>query len=284
MSKQLEYPEFKENISNCSIKNLATDTYLKNTQGGLFAKGEVFRVCNDIYHAGFSDCYLQALESYQARAYTIIAVYKEQKLWGLLAVYQNTTPRHWQSDEINLLLQIANHLGIAIKQTELLEETQQQATKLTEALKQLKQSQTQLIQTEKMVSLGQLVAGIAHEINNPINFIHGNLYHVSEYIKELFGFLNIYRQYCPQSNSKIQEHLNVSDLEFLIEDLQKTLSSMEIGTARISQIVLSLRNFSRLDESPAKAVNIHQGIDSTLLLLGHKLNIKNNSNRSIEII
>ncbi|MDF5724023.1 MAG: GAF domain-containing protein [Rhizonema sp. PD37] len=284
MSKQLEYPELRKNISNCNIQTLATDTYLKDTQGGLFTKGELFRVCNDIYNAGFSDCYIQVLESYQARAYTIIAVYKEQKLWGLLAAYQNTSPRHWQSDEIHLLLQIANHLGIAIKQTELLDETQQQATKLTEALKQLKQSQTQLIQTEKMVSLGQLVAGIAHEINNPINFIHGNLYHVGEYVNELLGVLNIYRKYCTQSNSKIQEYLKSSDLEFISKDLQKTLSSMEIGTARVNQIVLSLRNFSRLDEAPVKAVNIHQGIDNTILLLGHRLQSKNNSNRSIEII
>lgn len=191
MSKQLECPEFRENVSNCSIKNLATDTYLKDTQGALFAQGEVFRVCSDIYNAGFSDCYIQTLESYQARSYTIIAVYKEQKLWGLLAVYQNATPRHWQSDEINLLLQIANHLGIAIKQAELFGETQQQAKKLTQTLKQLKQSQTQLIQTEKMVTLGQLVAGIAHEINNPVNFIYGNLAHVREYVKELLSVINI---------------------------------------------------------------------------------------------
>ena len=284
MSKQLECPEFRENVSNCSIKNLATDTYLKDTQGALFAQGEVFRVCSDIYNAGFSDCYIQTLESYQARAYTIIAVYKEQKLWGLLAVYQNATPRHWQSDEINLLLQIANHLGIAIKQAELFGETQQQAKKLTQTLKQLKQSQTQLIQTEKMVTVGQLVAGIAHEINNPVNFIYGNLAHVREYVKELLSVINIYREYSPQLNSKIQEKLNKNDLDFLIEDLPKILSSMEIGTERISKIVRALRNFSRLDEAQAKGVNIHEGIDSTLLILRHKLNVKVHSNRCIEIV
>lgn len=284
MSKQLECPEFRENVSNCSIKNLATDTYLKDTQGALFAQGEVFRVCSDIYNAGFSDCYIQTLESYQARAYTIIAVYKEQKLWGLLAVYQNATPRHWQSDEINLLLQIANHLGIAIKQAELFGETQQQAKKLTQTLKQLKQSQTQLIQTEKMVTVGQLVAGIAHEINNPVNFIYGNLAHVREYVKELLSVINIYREYSPQLNSKIQEKLNKNDLDFLIEDLPKILSSMEIGTERISKIVRALRNFSRLDEAQAKGVNIHEGIDSTLLILRHKLNVKVHCNRCIEIV
>jgi len=284
MSKQWECPELRENVSKCSIKNLATDTYLRDTQGGLFAHGKVFRVCSDIYNAGFSDCYIQTLESYQARAYTIIAVYKEQKLWGLLAVYQNTTPRHWQSDEINLLLQISNHLGIAIKQAELLRQTQQQAKKLTQALKDLKQSQTQLIQTEKMVSLGRLVAGIAHEINNPVSFIYGNLNHVKEYVKELLSVLNIYREHSPELNSKVQEHLDLSDLEFLAEDLPKIISSMKIGTERISEIVRSLRNFSRLDEAESKAVNIHEGIDSTLLILGHRLNVKTHSTRCIEIV
>ncbi len=284
MSRQQECLELKENISNCSVKNLATDTYLKDTEGELFAHGKVFRVCNDIYNAGFSDCYIHILESYQARAYTIIAVYKEQNLWGLLAVYQNTTPRHWQLDEINVLLQISNHLGIAIKQAELLQQTQEQAEKLTQALKQLKQSQTQLIQTEKMVSLGQLVAGIAHEINNPVSFIYGNLNYVKEYIKELLSVLNIYRIYSPELNSKVHEHLDTSHLEFINEDLHKIISSMEIGAERISQIVRSLRNFARLDEAQSKAVNIHEGIDSTLLILGHRLKIKTHPNRCIRIV
>ncbi|HEY9692729.1 MAG TPA: AAA family ATPase [Oculatellaceae cyanobacterium] len=145
---------------------------------------------------------------------------------------------------------------------------------LQQTLTELQQTQTQLIQTEKMSSLGQLVAGIAHEINNPVNFIHGNILHASEYIDGLLNLVNLYQEQYPNSTPKIQDEIEAIDLEFLSEDLPKVLDSMQIGSERIRQIVLSLRNFSRLDEAEMKKVDIHEGIDSTLLILQHRLKAK----------
>ncbi|MGI0492251.1 amino acid permease [Alkalinema pantanalense CENA528] len=138
-------------------------------------------------------------------------------------------------------------------------------------LQDLQQTQTQLIQAEKMSSLGQLVAGIAHEINNPVNFIHGNLKHLHEYTDNLLELIDHYQAHYPKPVDQITDLTEDMDLEFLREDLPNMLGSMRMGTDRIRQIVLSLRNFSRLDESDCKAVNIHEGIDSTLLILQHRL-------------
>ncbi|MHC5723628.1 MAG: sensor histidine kinase [Nostoc sp.] len=141
-------------------------------------------------------------------------------------------------------------------------------------LKELENTQSQLIQTEKMSSLGQLVAGIAHEINNPVNFIYGNISHAREYTKDLLDLVELYQQsYCPPT-PEIHEQLYTIDLDFLQHDLPKVLDSMKMGAERIRQIVLSLRNFSRLDEDGMKAVDIHEGMDSTLLLLQNRLKAK----------
>ena len=157
----------------------------------------------------------------------------------------------------------------ALRQSEARE--REKATQLSVALKKLKQTQAQLVQTEKMFSLGQLVAGIAHEINNPVNFIYGNLSYASEYAHNLLELVHLYQQYYPNPVPDIQEQAEAIELDFLKEDLPKLLGSMKIGTERIRQIVLSLRNFSRYDEAEMKLVDIHQGIDSTLLILGHRL-------------
>ncbi|OYD88461.1 serine/threonine protein kinase [Nostoc sp. 'Peltigera membranacea cyanobiont' 213] len=146
---------------------------------------------------------------------------------------------------------------------------------LSETLEQLQHTQSQLIQTEKMSSLGQMVAGVAHEINNPINFIYGNLTYTNEYCQDLLHLIERYQHYYPQPFVEIQEELEAIDLNFLKSDLQKLLQSMKVGTDRIRQIVLSLRNFSRLDEAEMKSVNLHEGIDSTLLILHHRLENKN---------
>lgn len=153
---------------------------------------------------------------------------------------------------------------------------EQRTNELNEALESLKQAQTNLVQGEKMSAIGQLVAGLAHEINNPVNFIHGNLSHVKEYTQDLLDFVQLYQKHYPNPVAEIQIRGAEIDLEFLQADLVKMLDSMKIGTDRICELVLSLRNFSRLDEACCKAVDIHLGIDSTLLILQHRLKAKAN--------
>lgn len=146
-----------------------------------------------------------------------------------------------------------------------------QAAQLQEAYEQLQNAQIQLVQSEKMSSLGQMVAGIAHEINNPATFINGNISHTYNYFHDLIELLSLYQECYPSPVPQIAEKVKELELDFLKEDLPKMLNSMRVGVERISNIVLSLRNFSRLDESEMKLVDIHEGIDSTLLILQHRL-------------
>ena len=143
--------------------------------------------------------------------------------------------------------------------------------RVSEYTQELKQTQSQLIQTEKMSSLGQMVAGIAHEINNPVNFIGGNIDYANQYIQDLTDLVTLYQEYYPNPPDAILERIEDIELEFLREDLPKTLSSMKIGADRIREIVVSMRNFSRSDDGNMKSADIHEGIDSTLVILNHRL-------------
>ncbi|HEY9897212.1 MAG TPA: response regulator [Candidatus Sericytochromatia bacterium] len=160
---------------------------------------------------------------------------------------------------------------------------EQRTADLDRVVKNLKDAQLQLVQGEKMSLLGQLVAGIAHEINNPINFVHGNLHHATEYVQELLALVELYQQQLPAPIVEIQQRAQDIDLEFLRTDLVKLLDSMKIGTDRIRELVISLRNFARLDEADCKSVNLHDGIDSTIVILQHRLKAQPNSS-GIQII
>ncbi|MDF5709771.1 MAG: response regulator [Nostoc sp. S4] len=148
---------------------------------------------------------------------------------------------------------------------------------------ELQQTQTQLIQAEKVAALGQLTAGIAHEVNNPINFIAGNLNFMEKYVQEIVSLLHLYQKYLPNPPDEIQTAIQKNDISFLLNDLFKIIQSMQVGTSRVIEIVSSLNNFSRHREAGKKLANLHEGIESTLLILGHRF--KANAHRpAIQII
>jgi DNA-binding response OmpR family regulator len=153
----------------------------------------------------------------------------------------------------------------------------EKARELELTLGELKSTQTQLIQAEKMSSLGRMVAGIAHEINNPISFIFGNLTYARHYFQDLLDLVQLYENTYPNPTPEIQQLVSKIDLNFLVEDWSKLMDSMQVGARRIQEIVLSLRNFSRLDENDLKSVDIHEGIDNTLLILQHRLKAEGNA-------
>ncbi|MBG1269139.1 GAF domain-containing protein [Nostoc sp. WHI] len=256
--------------------------YLQETQGGDFANGKTL-VIKDTYSTDSSIPYIALIELMEAMAYMIVPIFQGEKLWGLLAAYQNIKPRDWQEDEVDLLMQIGTQLGVGLQQAELLEQTQRQKEEITQTLKELQNTQSQLIQSEKMAGLGQLVAGVAHEINNPISFIYGNMTYVTEHTENLFKLLRLYQKHYPKATGEIEKQAAAVDLDFISDDLPKILTSMKMGAERISQLVLSLRSFSRLDEAGMKPVDLHEGIDSTLLILQHRLQPETNS-FAIEVI
>ncbi|MBD2448536.1 GAF domain-containing protein [Nostoc sp. FACHB-152] len=236
------------------------------------------RVINNVLTDCLSPCHQEFLQNLQVQANLTVPINIGMELWGLLIAHQCEFPRDWQEGEINLLQQLADQAAIAIQQAQLYEqsclaetEARAKATELEQALLELKQAQTQLIQTEKMSSLGQLVAGVAHEINNPVNFIYGNLHYADKYTQDMLKIIRLYQLHYPQPHDEIYSLAKAVDLEFLAEDLPKIISSMEIGADRIRSIVLSLRNFSRLDEAENKPVDLHEGLENTLLILQHRL-------------
>jgi two-component system, NtrC family, sensor kinase len=275
----------------------------------LYQKGRV-RAITDIENCDLNPCHIELLSQIQVKANLVIPILESEetttvrergeistRLWGLLIVHHCSAPRQWQEFEIECLKQLSVQLAIALQQctlfeqarTELAERKQaeaalrrsearerEKAQQLEVTLHQLKNTQAQIVQSEKMASLGQMVAGIAHEINNPTSFIYGNVSFAVNYAYDLFNLLKLYQHHYPQPPAAIEQEIQAIDLDFLQEDFLRLLQSMKTGADRIQQIVLALRNFSRLDEAERKAADLNEGIDSTLMILQHRLKPQDN--------
>ncbi|WP_260446923.1 protein kinase domain-containing protein [Nostoc sp. 2RC] len=229
-----------------------------------------------------------------------IPIINQGQLIGIIYLENNLTTGAFTRDRVEVLKLLTTQAAISLKNAilyknltqakqslekynhtleqkvkERTQELNDKNERLQQAIQELKRAQIQLIQSEKMSSLGQMVAGIAHEINNPINFIHGNIAHASEYVRHLLELVTVYQQEYPDSSPAIEDKSEEIDIDFLAKDLPKILDSMKVGSSRIRTIVLGLRNFSRLDEYEMKPVDIHEGIDNTLMILQHRLKEKN---------
>lgn len=262
----------------CStLGQMGADNCFPAKYAGLYQHGRV-RAIEDIEASNLDLCHVEYLKALQVRANLIVPIVIKDGLWGLLIAHQCSGPRRWKRTEQDLLKSLADQVGIAIRQAKLYQQAQEgarqaqaQAQRLEETLQTLQRTQAQLVQTEKMSSLGQLVAGVAHEINNPVNFIYGNISYIKSYIQDLTKLIELYQKHYPQPGDAIANHIETIELDYVLVDLKRILKSFQVGADRIRQIVLSLRNFSRLDEAEMKAVDIHEGINSTLLILQHRI-------------
>ena len=193
------------------------------------------------------------------------------KLVGILYLENNLTTGAFTRDRLEVLNIVTSQAAISLENATLYQDLQVSNNALQEFIQKLQEAQLQVVQSEKMSSLGQLAAGVAHEINNPIGFISGNVVYAREYLQSLLEHLHLYQQQFPEPGEEISRHAEDIQLEYLIDDFSQILAAMKEGTDRIRQISVSMRTFSRSDSTHKVAFNLHEGIDSTLMILKHRL-------------
>ncbi|MBE9040884.1 GAF domain-containing protein, partial [Oscillatoriales cyanobacterium LEGE 11467] len=230
------------------------------------------------------------IQEYEPKSVLCAPIQNQGKLIGLVYLENNLVSGAFTPDRLKVLTLLCAQAAISLENATLYQNLQESGarereknTELQRSLEELEQAQLQLVQSEKMSALGQLVSGVAHEINNPVSFIVGNITLAENYLEDLSGHLELYRQQFPQPGEEIEENAEDIDLDYLIEDAPKLIESMKVGTDRIRQISQSLRTFSRADTDAKVAVDIHEGIKSTLLILKHRLKA-NDKRPAIEAI
>ena len=263
------------------LGDMGADKCFRGDYAELYQQGRV-KAINDIFNAGLESCHVDFLDRLQVKANLIVPIVTSRseedsiptagssnlkippgKLWGLLIAHECGDTRNWQRQEMELLSQLADQMAIAIQQAELYSKVREAAVKsqaqtqqLQAAFQELRSTQQQLIQSEKMSGLGQMVAGIAHEINNANNFIHANLFHAQEYFQLLDEALQLAGNACPEAAEAIVRINGELELDYIREDFGKLVNSMREGSGRIRSIVMTLRSFSRLDHAELKPVDL----------------------------